>query len=162
MTFGKVLVLSLGFVGAVALGVWTGPYLTDRADLVAPAGQVAAADAQSDRAETAAMSRRSTAAAVPAVPASEPDLHKRLKPVLTSGANLTIASEGFRSGEQFAAVAHAARNIGAPFAVLKHRVVLKRMSLASAIHDVKPEVDAVAEANRASIMARADIVAIAG
>jgi hypothetical protein len=31
MTLGKSLALAMGFVVAMALGVWVGPYLTDRA-----------------------------------------------------------------------------------------------------------------------------------
>jgi hypothetical protein len=45
------------------------------------------------------------------------------KPVLSEGMNLAIAAKGFRSGEEFAAVAHASRNLDVPFMVLKHRVL---------------------------------------
>ena len=73
---------------------------------------------------------------------------------------MTIASDGFRNGEQFAAVAHAARNLGVPFMLLKHRVLEEHRSLAAAIRELKPGVNAVEEANRAQSMARADIAAI--
>lgn len=45
--------------------------------------------------------------------------------------------------------------------VLKDRVVAKRMSLAAALRDVKPDVNAAAEANRARTMARA-VAAVSG
>ena len=63
---------------------------------------------------------------MPTLPADKPELQARLKPVLNQGAKMDIAAEGFRSGEQFAAVAHAARNTQIPFMVLKHRVVDER------------------------------------
>jgi hypothetical protein len=75
--------------------------------------------------------------------------------------NLAIAAKGFRSGEEFAAVAHASRNLGVPFMVLKHRVLEERKSLAAAIRELKPDADAVKEAGRARIMARADVAAAA-
>jgi hypothetical protein len=96
------------------------------------------------------------------LPASEPRLHARLKPMLNRGAQMDIAADGFRSGEEFAAVAHAARNTNVPFMVLKHRVVAEGRTLADAIHDAKPEVDAPAEAARAEAAAKSDIAAVVG
>ena len=54
---------------------------------------------------------------------------------------MEIASEGFRDAEQFAAVAHAARNTNVPFMALKHRILQERKSLAAAIEELKPEID---------------------
>jgi hypothetical protein len=96
------------------------------------------------------------------LPASEPRLHARLKPVLNRGARMDVAAEGFRSAEEFAAVAHAARNTNVPFMVLKHHVVAEGRTLADAIHDAKPEVDAPAEAARAEAAAKSDIAAVVG
>jgi hypothetical protein len=96
------------------------------------------------------------------MPASEPRLHARLKPVLNPGARMTVASEGFRSGEEFAAVAHAARNTNVPFMVLKHHVVEEGQTLEHALREVKPEVDAKAEVARAQAAAKSDVAAIAG
>ena len=96
------------------------------------------------------------------MPASEPRLHARLKPVLNSGARMAIAAEGFRSGEEFATVAHAARNTNVPFMVLKHRVVDEGRTLEDALRDVKPDVDAKAEVARAQAAAKSDVAAIAG
>jgi hypothetical protein len=75
---------------------------------------------------------------------------------------MDVAAEGFRSAEEFAAVAHAARNTNVPFMVLKHRVVEEGRTLADAIHEAKPEVDAKAEAERAKAAAKSDIAAVAG
>ncbi|HYN08686.1 MAG TPA: hypothetical protein VES67_14990 [Vicinamibacterales bacterium] len=160
MSIGRATVLSLGFVGAVALGMWIGPNVLSRDAAGGPAKQTAASTATRPASGAATLARTSMPAAV--VPASEPALQKRLKDVLNQGTNVQIAAEGFRNGEQFAAVAHAARNTGVPFMVLKDRVVAKRMSLAAALRDVKPDVNAAAEANRARTMARADVAAVSG
>ena len=96
------------------------------------------------------------------VPASEPRLHARLKPVLNRGARMEVAAEGFRSAQEFATVAHAARNTDVPFMVLKHRVVNEGRTLADAIHEAKPDVDAKAEVARAEAAAKSDIAAVGG
>jgi hypothetical protein len=163
MTTGKSTAVCLGLVSAFALGVWVGPYVTGARDATSIAAVQPVPDAvaspvpQPSAAKTVAAAPQS----VPAVPASSADLQKRLKPVLNEGMNLTIAAKGFRDGEQFAAVAHASRNLGVPFMVLKHRVLEERKSLATAIRELKPDVDAVKEANRARILARADVAAAA-
>jgi hypothetical protein len=96
------------------------------------------------------------------MPASEPRLHARLKPVLNPGARMAVAADGFRSAEEFAAVAHAARNTNVPFMVLKHRVVDEGRTLEDALRDLKPDVDAKAEVARAQAAAKSDVAAIAG
>lgn len=163
MTIGKATALSLGFVGAVAFGIWVGPYVTGRAeatpDAAMPPTEVATTPTLHEPATASATARHEPT--LPAVPASSADLQRRLKPVLNEGMNLALAARGFLDGEQFAAVAHASRNLGVPFMVLKQRVIEGRMSLASAIRELKPDVNAASEANRARIMARADIAAIA-
>jgi hypothetical protein len=73
---------------------------------------------------------------------------------------MDIASEGFRSGEQFAAVAHAARNTQIPFMVLKHRVVDEHKTLAQAIAESRPDLNAQHESTRAHDAARYDIAVI--
>jgi hypothetical protein len=99
-------------------------------------------------------------AASSVLPASEPRLHARLKPVLNPGARMEVAAEGFRSAKEFATVAHAARNTDVPFMVLKHRVVTEGRTLADAIHESKPQVDAKAEVARAAAAAKSDIDAV--
>jgi hypothetical protein len=184
MTVGKATALAAAFVGVFALGVAVGPSLWDlfsdqppRA-AVEPAQPAATTTPAAERAPARAPARttprarttapaRSTAspastAASSAVPASEPRLHARLKPVLNPGARMTVAADGFRSAEEFAAVAHAARNTNVPFMVLKHRVVEEGQTLEAALRDVKPDVDAKAEVARAQAAAKSDVASIAG
>jgi hypothetical protein len=85
-----------------------------------------------------------------------------LKPLLNKGANMNLASEGFGDAEQFAAVAHAARNTEIPFMVLKHRVVNEDASLAAAIHEIRPDLNGAVEARRAHTQAKSDISALEG
>jgi len=75
---------------------------------------------------------------------------------------MDVAADGFRSAEEFATVAHAARNTGVPFMVLKHRVLTEGRTLADAIHEAKPEIDARAEVARAEVAAKSDLVAVEG
>ena len=163
MTTGKATALCVGFVSAFALGAWVGPYLSDHREEAAP---IAAVQPVSEPVTSPNTSNPKTVASapeakVPVVPATSADLQRRLKPVLNQGMNLAIAARGFRDGEQFAAVAHASRNLGVPFMVLKHRVLEERKSLAAAIRELRPDADAVKEANRARLMARADVAAAA-
>jgi hypothetical protein len=95
-----------------------------------------------------------------ALPASTPALHDRLKPVLNRGTKMEIAADGFASAEQFATVAYAARYTEVPFMVLKHRVLDEGKTLAAAIRESKPGVNAAAEVVRARQAARRDISTI--
>ena len=175
MMIGKMTALAFGLVGGFALGVWTGPHLVQRADRAESAGHQtvvvpdaehprdAVLEAKQARAARAAAAR--TAAARTArvnVDVDAPALQERLKPVLNRGANMTLAAEGFRSAEQFATVAHASRNTEVPFVLLKHRVLNEGKSVADAIRESKPAVDAGVEANLARAQAQSDIVAIGG
>src|SRR5262245_8117393 len=185
MTAGKAAILTAAFVGVFAVGVAVGPSVRDTLSsgdmrvavpTVEPAEATAAAPAASPAVANPPRTRATNAPRKPARPgaitsntapgsvlqASEPRLHARLKPVLNRGARMDVAAEGVRSAEQFAAVAHAARNTNVPFMLLKHRVVAERRTLADAIHDSKPEVDARAEAARAEAAAKSDIAAVVG
>lgn len=181
MTVGKTIAFTAAFIGVFVLGVAVGPSVMDRiphhqataaAEPVQPSTAAPAAAPTrvpaphpvrpAARAESKASSRNPATTAASKVPASEPRLHDRLKPVLNSGARMTVAAEGFRTGEEFAAVAHAARNTQVPFMVLKHRVVTEGRTLEDALRDVKPEVDAKAEVARARAAAKSDVAAIAG
>jgi hypothetical protein len=181
MTVGKAALLTAGFVGAVALGVAVGPSVMDRmsdrsmetadkpaavtaerASAPAPAKPRAkAARTNTARPNTVAESKADSTSSG-SVSLGELKLHDRLKPVLTPGARMEIAAAGFRSAEEFATVAHASRNTKLPFMVLKHRVLNEQMSLAQAISESKPELDAKAEVKRAQAEARSDIDAIVG
>jgi hypothetical protein len=100
-------------------------------------------------------------ATVPTLPATEPELHARLKDVLNRGAKMEIAAQGFRDAEQFATVAHAARYTEVPFMVLKHRVLDEGQTLAEAIRASKPDIDVDRQVARARNAARFDISVIA-
>ena len=179
MTIGKMTALAFGLVGGFALGVWTGPHLVQRADraesavhqtVVVPDAEhprEVFLEAKQARAARAAAARTAAAAARTArvnvdVDVDAPALQERLKPVLNRGANMALAAEGFRSAEQFATVAHASRNTEVPFVLLKHRVLNEGKSVAEAIRESKPAVDAGVEANLARAQAQSDIVAIGG
>ncbi len=166
--------LIVGIVAIAALGIWWGPSLLDReAEVTAPPAATASPAAEPAKPRRAP-SRRATAASrnmekttiapdvVPTLPATQPELQARLKPVLNRGTRMEMAAEGFRDAEQFATVAHAARNTGVPFVVLKHRVLDQDQSLVRAIRESKPDVDAEHEARRASNAARFDIAVITG
>jgi len=167
MTFGKASALACGFVGATAFGIWLSPHVMHEraisagrgaAAIESPAPEDEQHPAPAAQGGNAAAPRRLTSA--PAVPASEPLLHQRLKPLLNRGADMNVASAGFRSGEQFAALAHAARNTDVPFMLLKYRVLDERKTLRAAIHESKPNMDASIEANRAIAEAKSDIAAL--
>jgi len=180
MKSNKELALGLGFVAAVAFGVWLGPYITQResaSDQIAPPSQVpqvsidnhpSAPRAPATRRTTVkpvtvTAATRSPSGATPrTVPASAPALHEVLKPILNKGADMGIASREFVDAEQFATVAHAARNTDVPFMVLKHRVLVEGKSLEAAIHEFKPALNASVEAEHARAAAKSDISALVG
>jgi hypothetical protein len=160
MTTAKGSVLAMAAFG---LGVWVGPHLTGpaapaeapRAAIVIPA-PIEPAPVAPVRTPSVPRAKRT------AVAPTSVDLHARLKPVLNRGTNMDIAAEGFRDGEQFATIAHAARNTEVPFLLLKHRVLSEGKSLAAAIRDSKPAIDASVQADLAAAQARADIATIKG
>jgi hypothetical protein len=162
MTAMKATALVLGFAGAFALGVVAAPQLTDRTPTAVSSDEKLAAPAPAPVAPASRVTpaTRPAVTRAPAVPASAPEIHVRMKPVLNAHTNLKWAAEGFRDAEQFATVAYAARNTGIPFAVLKHRVLEEKKSLSAAIHELRPALDAKAEARRAATMARSDVASI--
>jgi hypothetical protein len=93
----------------------------------------------------------------PVLSPTTPELQKALKPLLHRGTNMDRAAEGFRSGIQFAAVAHAAQNTEVPFVVLKYHVLDEKKTLAVAIHESKPNVNAAREAKKAWEQARDEL-----
>lgn len=180
MSVGKAAALTAGFIGAFALGIAIGPSLTHRMtanDTAAPA-QATPVASEKTPAPVATPARRNTPRARPAdsrptsaessvaskvsIPLSEPRLQDKMRPLLNRGARMDVAVDGFKSAEDFASVAHAARNTSVPFMVLKHGVVTEGRSLADAIHAAKPDIDANAEAQRAQRAAKSDIATIAG
>jgi hypothetical protein len=183
MKTGKTSAATLGLVGGLVLGAWIGSELT-MSRTVAPepsavtteavqASLAPAAPAKPKRAtRVTRVTREASGGAVVApipestpklvmtIPVSAPELHARIKPVLARGTKLTLAAEGFTSAEQFATLAHAARNTQVPFILLKHRVLTEGQSLEEAIRASKPEIDAKTEALRAMGEARADILSL--
>jgi hypothetical protein len=169
MTIAKAAALTAGLVGAMALGVVVGPSITNRGNTmteptvaVAPAPETPA-PAAAPAAPRVTAERRAEIKVrenLVAMSSASPQLHERLKPVLNRGAKMEVAAQGFRDAEQFATVAHAARNTEVPFMVLKHRVLTEKQSLSDAIAASKPDLDAKREAARARTAAREDIDAI--
>ena len=94
------------------------------------------------------------------IPVTAPQFHNRIKPVLARGTKINLAVEGFSDAEQFATIAHAARNTQVPFILLKHRVLTEHRSLADAIRASKPDIDADAEVKRARSAAKSDLAAL--
>jgi len=184
MKTGKTSAMILGLVGGLALGAWIGSEMTlmhrevvlsEPAAVTAQAVEEPAAPAtratprrltRAPRAASGATVVDSTAPAsapklVMTIPVSAPELHRVMKPVLARGTKLPLAVEGFISAEQFATLAHAARNTQVPFVLLKHRVLTEGQSLEAAILASKPDLDARMEVARAREAARSDIAAIA-
>src|SRR5258706_14946302 len=128
MTVGKASAMTAAFIGVFALGIAVGPSVKDRLSdgnshaaaqpaepvaTAAPAPAPTPTPARTPRARATATNRKAAAASTvtpstvtprtvtSAVPASEPRLHDRLKPVLNRGARMQVAAEGFRSAEEF-------------------------------------------------------------
>jgi hypothetical protein len=176
MTTGKATAWILGLIGVIALGVWVAPTIADRASSPTAVSETAtpvpeepiAEPAKAARTKPMTTGRAAPAAApssakaeVPKLSPQEPVLLDRLQPLLNKGANMKIASEGFRDAELFASVAHAAKNIEVPFVLLKHRVLREGMTLERAIAELKPKANAAVEAERARAAARSDLASLA-
>ena len=164
MTFTKATALSIGLVGAFAIGVWTGPYLTESLGTetttqVLAADQVPAVDAPRP-APRVAVAVPQPAPLNPldsAMAASEPSVQRHAQSLLNDGADVQLAAEGFRDAELFVTVAYAARNTEIPFVLLKHRVLTEGQTLSDAIRVSKPELDSMREMDRARTEARSVI-----
>ena len=176
MTVRKAGLLTAGVVAVFALGVVTGPTIRDNWSRTNAPEAVAApvhesapvpvkaerpaprARSSSSRAHQAVATKKaSNTIRVVAVSVWEPELRDRVKAVLNPGTRLEIAAADFDTADQFVTVAHAARDTQIPFMVLKDRVLNRGQSLAEAIHELKPALDANAEVTRARAAARADL-----
>jgi len=179
---GKTSAASLGLVGGLALGVWIGSEMTSGREAVTPGPAVVTTQAADVPAVTpqpnkpkrvtrvARVSRPAAVVEAPApesapklvmtIPVSAPELHARMKPVLARGTKLPLAADGFKDAEQFATLAHAAKNTQVPFILLKHRVIVEGQSLEDAIRASKPDIDARSEVARARASAKSDIAAV--
>ena len=162
MTTAKTLALTAGLAGAIALGVWAVPRVMDNDGRSTDALVAAVAEPPAPVVTRAPAPRRSARATSPAavLPASSPELLGTLKPVLNRGTKMEVAANGFKSAEQFATVAYAARNTEVPFMVLKHRVLNEGKTLAESIRESRPGINAAAEVVRARAEARRDVAAL--
>jgi hypothetical protein len=182
MKTGKTSAATLGLVGGLVLGAWIGSELTLSRSVAPEPAAVIEQAVQEPTAPAAPKPKRATrvtrvahaasGAAVEApmpestprlvmtIPVSAPELHARMKPVLARGTKLPLAVEGFTSAEQFATIAHAARNTQVPFILLKHRVLTEGQSLEDAIIASRPDVDARVEVQRARQAAKEDMAAL--
>ncbi len=146
----------LGVVAAFALGMVAGAQLDRTTPSMTQA--VEAAPVAAPEPATATPAARARAVRLERVPpASAPAVQKQVKLLLNAGADPEMAAQGFGNARELITVAYAARNTDIPFVLLKHRVLRERMSLASAIQQSRPELDEVAEVNRARAEARADL-----
>ena len=147
----------LGVVGAFALGVIAGAQL-DRPSTPSMSQSLEAAPAAASAPAPATPPSRARAVRLERVPpATAPAVQQHVKRLLNAGTNPEMAAEGFGNARELMTVAYAARNTDIPFVLLKHRVLRERMSLASALQQSRPELDEVAEVNRARAEARADL-----
>jgi hypothetical protein len=181
MKTGKFSAATLGLVGGIVLGAWIGAEMTQLRDKTTPEPATVTTQAVEEPAAPTApikpkrvtrAARVASGAAVDApapeaapklvmtIPVSAPELHARMKPVLARGTKLPLAIEGFTDAQQFATLAHAARNTQVPFILLKHRVLTEGQSLEDAIRASRPDIDARVEALRAMGEARADILSL--
>ncbi len=85
-------------------------------------------------------------------------LSSKMQGLLPSGTNLQQASAGFKNMGQFVAAAHVSHNLNIPFDQLKTKMTCDHsVSLGKAIHELKPDVDAKAEAKKAEHQANEDL-----
>src|SRR5687768_17915249 len=99
MSIAKTSAITAGFLGAFALGVWTGPAFVDRDGSQANMAAVTN-DAPAETRPAATPARRRSArpaatssASTKMVPVSAPELHSQLKPLLNQGSNMARAAE---------------------------------------------------------------------
>lgn len=83
-------------------------------------------------------------------------LQTRLGSMLPSGMSLTQAASGFKNLGQFIAAVHVSHNLDIPFSDLKAKMAAGD-SLGKAIHALKPDSDAKAEAKKGNREAHADL-----
>ena len=88
---------------------------------------------------------------------AQPKLAAKLQ-ALIPGTPVNLAAQGFRNFGQFVAAVHVSHNLGIPFADLKARMTgTNPESLGQAIHELRPAVNADAEANFAEQQAKRDL-----
>ena len=158
--FDRTSMMVLGMAGAFALGLAVGPQLDANRITTSPAPTVTTAPAA--RLEAAVNTPGSAAAPrlERVLAATAQPVQQHVKRLLNDGADVQLAAAGFSNARELMTVAHAARNTEIPFILLKHRVLDEGMSLARAIRASKPELNEVADVNRARADAKADLARI--
>ncbi len=162
MTFTRASVTYLGVVAAFAVGLAVGPLVGKSREAATPsAARPAAVATPTVTASTSApVVIRGTGRLERVPTASAAPVQRQARLLLNRGADVRKAAEGFANAYQFMTVAYAAKNTAIPFMVLKHRVLTEGKALPAAIVEFKPDLDGVAEANRARAEARADLARI--
>lgn len=96
-------------------------------------------------------------------PAAAPGMsdNSRLAALIPEGMTAQTVCDQFKSLQLCAATLHAAQNLSIPFTDLKRKVAAGE-GLSAAIHTLKPEADANAEARRAKNQAMSDFSASGG
>ena len=144
MSARRSLLITAGFVGAFALGLWARPHV-DTIDVnrdesrksASSAPSATSSDARAAEARRVAVTTpKARVERMPVSPMSE-ELHERLQPLLRKGTKMAIAADGFKDGEQFAALVHASRNLDVNFMVLKDRVLTQKKSLVDFVRSGK-------------------------
>lgn len=163
MKFSRASLVYLGIVGAFGLGLSVGPLVGARHGGASAAADVPGPPPMTTAAVVMPAPERRPSPRLERVPtASAEPVQRQVKLLLNRGADVRKAAEGFANAYQFMTLAYAAKNTDIPFVVLKHRVLGEGKPLATAIAELKPELDEVAEVNRARAEARADLARIAG
>lgn len=90
--------------------------------------------------------------------ASNTKLASKLQSLLPAGTDLQTAAAGFKNLGQFVAAVHVSHNLGIPFDQLKAKMTgTGAESLGKAIHELKPDANAKAEAKTAESEANQDM-----
>ena len=85
-------------------------------------------------------------------------LSSKLGTLLPAGTNVQQAAAGFKNLGQFVAAVHVSKNLGIPFEDLRSKMTGSGSeSLGKAIHQLKPDADAKAEAKKAKKQADNDL-----
>ncbi len=85
-----------------------------------------------------------------------PQLSSRLQSLLPAGTNLSDAASGFKNLGQFIAAVHVSHNLGISFSDLKARMIAGD-SLGKAIEALNPNVNAKAEAKKATKQSKSEL-----
>ena len=83
-------------------------------------------------------------------------LSSNLQSLLPEGTDVQQAASGFKNLGQFVAAVHVSKNLGIPFDDLKAKMATDS-NLGKAIHELKPDADAKAEAKKAKQQANQDL-----